>query len=295
MFALLSSNLCTDARLSIRKSAGQTLFSTLSTHGTNLDFLTWKAIHFHILFPLLESVKTMCSMASNERITHSESSMNKANSYGDDAEYIIHYSRNTAAKQWSETQVLVLGGVTRIVCIKLDLFFNEQTPESTDNEVLLQNVWSLFFEFIYSAAVSSNQEVAMASLKCFNEVIHYFNDYVKMGKVPQDVSAEQVEQMLLPVWRLAWQTWYKIGHNVGINKLPGVAERDSGGDKVTELSSLISHDGDNLTSTTSVPVVNGSSGKHYNQLNVAPQPFLCQLIKPIMMIFPKILKDFTET
>ena len=119
----LHSNLCTDARLSVRKSSGQTLFSTLSTHGAILDYNPWKAIFFYVLFPLIDSVRTLCSVASTERITYSESAMNKPNSYGVDgnAEYIIHYSRNTAFKQWCETQVIVINGISRMLCLKLDL------------------------------------------------------------------------------------------------------------------------------------------------------------------------------
>lgn len=85
--------LCIDDRPAVRKSAGQTLFSTIAAHGDLLDPKTWQAVVWQVLFPLLDSVKKLSSEASDEKVDTSGS-------------MLIHHSRNTAQKQWAETQVI---------------------------------------------------------------------------------------------------------------------------------------------------------------------------------------------
>ena len=94
-------DLCVDPRPAVRKSAGQTLFSTISAHGALLNPPTWQAVLWQVLFPLLDKVRALSSCASNEKVDTS-------------GNILIHHSRNTAQKQWAETQVLTLSGVSRV-------------------------------------------------------------------------------------------------------------------------------------------------------------------------------------
>ena len=55
-----------------------------------------------ILFPLLTKVNSLAGSAS----TSSQS-----------GSIMMHHSRDTAHKQWAETQVLILTGVARCVCM----------------------------------------------------------------------------------------------------------------------------------------------------------------------------------
>lgn len=57
----------------------------LSVSGNALSFL-------QVLFPLLDSVKKQSDLASDEKVDSTGS-------------MLIHHSRNTAQKQWAETQV----------------------------------------------------------------------------------------------------------------------------------------------------------------------------------------------
>jgi hypothetical protein len=93
--------LCVDPRPAVRKSAGQTLFSTITAHGNLLNLPTWQAVMWQVLFPLLDKVRTASSSASSEKVDTS-------------GNILIHHSRNTAQKQWAETQVLTLSGVSRV-------------------------------------------------------------------------------------------------------------------------------------------------------------------------------------
>lgn len=94
-------DLCVDSRPAVRKSAGQTLFSTITAHGSLLNPPTWQAVMWQVLFPLLEKVRTLSNSASSEKVDTS-------------GNILIHHSRNTAQKQWAETQVLTLSGVARV-------------------------------------------------------------------------------------------------------------------------------------------------------------------------------------
>lgn len=94
-------DLCVDPRPAVRKSAGQTLFSTITAHGNLLNPPTWQAVMWQVLFPLLDKVRTASNSASNEKVDTS-------------GNILIHHTRNTAQKQWAETQVLTLSGVSRV-------------------------------------------------------------------------------------------------------------------------------------------------------------------------------------
>lgn len=61
-------DLCVDPRPAVRKSAGQTLFSTISAHGNLLKQPTWQAVLWQVLFPLLGKVRTLLNQASSEKV-----------------------------------------------------------------------------------------------------------------------------------------------------------------------------------------------------------------------------------
>ena len=55
-----------------------------------------------MLFPLLDGVKRLSAIASGRRDDANEENI------------LMHHSRDTAQKQWAETQVLSLAGVARV-------------------------------------------------------------------------------------------------------------------------------------------------------------------------------------
>ena len=56
--------LCVDTRPAVRKSACQTLFSTISAHGSLLEERTWQAVVDQVLIPLLDSVNSVSREAA---------------------------------------------------------------------------------------------------------------------------------------------------------------------------------------------------------------------------------------
>ena len=61
-----------------------------------------------VLFPLLEHVKKRSCEASTVKYASEQGGGN----------ILIHHSRDTQHKQWSETQVLTLAGVARVFSAK---------------------------------------------------------------------------------------------------------------------------------------------------------------------------------
>ncbi|KAH9420529.1 Endocytosis and vacuole integrity protein [Dermatophagoides pteronyssinus] len=269
------SNLCTDARLSVRKSSVQTLMSTLSKHGQTLDYNTWKAIFFYILFPLVDSVRTLCSLASNEKITQSESS--KPNTYVDDSQsYMIHYSRNTAFKQWCETQVSVINGVSRIISIKLDLLIEnsllqQQSSESNNkNETILLNIWTLFFEFILTSSTCTNEEVSMSAIKCLNKIISFLNDY-QANNIDND-SNDEINRLMNLIWKNVWKIWCKIGNHIAMMNNNNKFSNENNGFDSEQCS--------NVNNTTDF---------------IPSQSYLCLFIQPLFNIVPPNLDVFISS
>uniref|UniRef100_A0ABK9MVT4 Protein MON2 homolog n=1 Tax=Glossina morsitans morsitans TaxID=37546 RepID=A0ABK9MVT4_GLOMM len=180
--------LCVDSRPAVRKSAGQTLFSTISAHGSLLNPPTWQALVWQVLFPLLDNVRALSSSASNEKVDAS-------------GNILIHHSRNTAQKQWAETQVLTLSGVCRVFNTKRDLI---QTLGDFDR------AWSLILEFIQNAALSKNGEVSLAALKSLQEIMYHNSESNCLSKVETN-SASRATSKDDEIWNIAWKIWLNIG------------------------------------------------------------------------------------
>ncbi|KAF2885713.1 hypothetical protein ILUMI_20486 [Ignelater luminosus] len=179
-------DLCVDPRPAVRKSAGQTLFSTISAHGSLLKQSTWQAVLWQVLFPLLDKVRSLSNAASSEKVDTG-------------GNILIHHTRNTAQKQWAETQVLTLSGVARVFNTKRQLL------QALGD---FPRAWSLLLEFIENAALSKNNEVSFAALKSFQEIL-YLN---KSQAVDNKVATNEERD----IWAIAWKVWLKIGTEVTV-------------------------------------------------------------------------------
>ncbi|XP_017477968.1 PREDICTED: protein MON2 homolog isoform X1 [Rhagoletis zephyria] len=179
-------DLCVDLRPAVRKSAGQTLFSTISAHGSLLNPPTWQALVWQVLFPLLDNVRALSSSASNEKVDAS-------------GNILIHHSRNTAQKQWAETQVLTLSGVCRVFNTKRDLL-----------QMLgdFERAWSLVLEFIQNAALSKNGEVSLAALKSLQEIMYHNADKLSPSPLTDEETTRDKDE---EIWTIAWNIWLNIG------------------------------------------------------------------------------------
>uniref|UniRef100_T1D1X0 Protein MON2 homolog n=1 Tax=Cupiennius salei TaxID=6928 RepID=T1D1X0_CUPSA len=182
-------DVCVDSRPAVRKSASQTLFSTLAAHGSLLQKSTWQVVLWQVLFPLLDRVRSLYGTASTDKISDMGGSI------------LIHHSRNTAQKQLAETQVLTLSGVARIFHTKRDVL-----QKLGD----FPRAWALLLEFIESSSLSKNNEVSFSALKSFQEILNISRyEEAKGGKEKMEVSEYLENEVSL--WSAAWKTWHNIG------------------------------------------------------------------------------------
>jgi len=190
--------LCVDPRPAVRKSAGQTLFSTISAHGGLLESKTWYTVLWKVLFPLLEKVKAMSSAAADCPPPSDNTAL--------PGNILIHHSRDTAEKQWAETCVLTLAGVSRVFSTRSHIL------QRLDD---FPRAWALLLEIIESNSLSKNAEVSLNSLKSFQEIV-VSNNKVNNGSSTNDqdndqVSFVQVNDDELDLWINAWRVWQNIG------------------------------------------------------------------------------------
>ena len=174
--------LCADERPAVRKSSGQTLFSTIAAHSNILNRFSWDSVMWQVLFPLLEAVETSWTSASSEKVECSNA-------------LLIHHSRNTEQKQWAETQVLVLNGIAKIFSLKRSSLLQiHDYPKA----------WFFFLQFMQKGATSFNEEVSLAALKSFQESLVF----------PQDGNIQDPPE----TWARSWLVYCDIGKKVICDK-----------------------------------------------------------------------------
>lgn len=148
----------TDERPEVRNSAIRTLFQTLGSHGHKLSSSMWQDCLWNYVFPILDSVTHLAATSSRDEWQGKELGVRG----GKTVHMLIHHSRNTAQKQWDETLVLVLGGITRI----LRSFFP-----------FLQNLsnfwagWESLLLFVRTSISNGSNEVALAAINCLQTTV----------------------------------------------------------------------------------------------------------------------------
>ncbi|KAK1340956.1 hypothetical protein QTO34_017356 [Cnephaeus nilssonii] len=198
-------------------------------HNQELN-ISLTSIGLLVLFHLLDRVRESSTTADKEKIESGGGNI------------LIHHSRDTAEKQWAETWVLTLAGVARI--------FNTR-------RYLLQplgdfsRAWDVLLDHIQSAALSKNNEVSLAALKSFQEILQIVSPVrdsdkpetppsvnvpvsVLLGSISGPglsrpfVRTDSIGERLgryssseppivtdeledLNLWWAAWNTWYRIG------------------------------------------------------------------------------------
>ncbi|TPP60184.1 hypothetical protein FGIG_01002 [Fasciola gigantica] len=167
-------DLCLDRRPAIRKSACQTLFNTVECHGTRFRWTTWSALFWKVLFPLLKNVHELFTSAPVEREGRSNS-------------LLVHHSRDTAAKQWAETVVLTLTGVSNLIVSKqAQLLTLAEFPK----------VWTSLLDHIMHHALTASAEISTTALASLQNLL--------------DLKPSE-PQLNVMLWPAAWSTWLEIG------------------------------------------------------------------------------------
>ncbi|XP_037294951.1 protein MON2 homolog isoform X2 [Manduca sexta] len=174
------SELCTEPRAPVRRAASQTLFSCISAHGTLLSKPAWRAL-LAVLFPMLDQVQKQSNIASSEKVDTGE-------------HILIHHTRNTAQKQWAETQVLTLSGVSRVFHSRFQLL----TTVGDFNRS-----WTALLDYITDFALQRSHEVSVGALKSFQEVVSAAGRWAE-GAGPETAALQR------RVWAAAWAAWTNV-------------------------------------------------------------------------------------
>jgi hypothetical protein len=115
MFGVLS-RLSLDFRPDVRNSALRILFSVVTEDGDLFDYEQWRKCMEEVMFPLIESIQQSADHAEGEDGDAVIDGPELGVGQGRKVQRLeMHHSRNTAAKQWNETRVLVLKGSAQIL------------------------------------------------------------------------------------------------------------------------------------------------------------------------------------
>lgn len=110
--------LCTDVRSEVRNSAVKTLHSTLLAHAKRMAPLTCVSCVRLLVLPLLRSLQQQAK-GKGSSTGPSGTALGKDKGTGKDVMMMVHYSRDTAQKQWDETRVYALQGSAELMRVCL--------------------------------------------------------------------------------------------------------------------------------------------------------------------------------
>lgn len=189
LLLLQLSHTCIDWRPEVRNGANQTLFRTITMNGHVLGPYLWNACIWEVLFPLLDSIKMSSIRATKLSLSKvSSPNVNDRDSSG----FMLHHSRDTADKQWDETKVLILTGISSI--------FHDFLTDICELEHF-QRAFTLLLAHLEDSCLRSSQEVSLASIKSFKTIV--------------TISPEFKNPMaMMDLWHRAWNTWEVIGYGI---------------------------------------------------------------------------------
>ena len=183
------SELTIDSRSSVRKSAIQTLFSTILAHGTVIELSTWDSVLWEVIFPILEQV--------NQK-SNNEQEQTKVTSTKKTPGILVHHSRDTVRKEWAETQVLLITNIGRLFNSKFDTFLQTKDFSKT---------WKTLLTFVKKYCLDRFDEVSLSSMKTFYSIIIMIKSEEERSKLFQLDN--------LNIWQYVWQ----VNQNIAFEKL----------------------------------------------------------------------------
>ncbi|KAI9094730.1 hypothetical protein DFS34DRAFT_242399 [Phlyctochytrium arcticum] len=207
------SQLCSDPRPEVRNSANQTLFRTISMNGGKLTLDAWEECIWGVLFPLLERVQGASAGTTAAAA---------AAGVTPDTPNMLHHSRNTFSKQWDETKVLTLTGISKCLLDFLPVLVN--FGDGFDQS------WGLFLQYCKNWCLSGSTEVAVAAIKCLKGVVGW-KKVVAGGEsrvdrqedeesvAPTEIRegahiSENVSLRMSELMKRAWDVWEDIGRGI---------------------------------------------------------------------------------
>ena len=217
-----------------------------------------------VLFPLLENVKRRSTQVNSNGYVSNTSSSSSSTAHqlgGKNGNILMHHSRDTAEKQWAETRFLTLAGVVRVASIK------RKTLRTLGD---FMRAWTLLLEYIEDSALCQNDEVSLAALKSFQELLSISHEE-NNNRAPNEKSTDDKVNQLFsnsdknfvetaqptplnlpgrsslvngdvvedqPLWDIAWKVWTNIGLVATTPNATVAANRRSSLNNHNQLESL---------------------------------------------------------
>lgn len=196
-----------DSRPEIRHCAMHTLFGAITAHAQRLSATRWKSLFQDALFPLFAKAGERSALAMRRKEEAITPELKKG------VKMTVHHSRDTAQKQWSETQVLALRGLSRVVktCTKLLL-----------QEDWFQQIWIATSEICKDSLASEaiNLEVSTAGLDCMFVMLKIVSMSTTSLSLPQPLLSTPpnnastagssgvllTESLRAALWTISWKT-----------------------------------------------------------------------------------------
>ncbi|EFC49036.1 hypothetical protein NAEGRDRAFT_78277 [Naegleria gruberi] len=181
-----------DSRPDVRNSSLKILSFVMVSQGDQLIKKTWEKCISDILLKILDMTHEAATSAETSLEDFELPTAGKdAQIESDDSkkkkkQIVVHHTRNTAAKQWSETRALVIDFVSRVVCEHGKTILSE-IPLFVDkacNDITL---------FIHKSVLSKTSEIAMTAVKNLYDMIS-----CTRGKIKQNL------------WKGAWEIWHTL-------------------------------------------------------------------------------------
>ena len=151
-------NISQDARPEVRNSGARTLFAMVSAHGNRLSMKIWEQCLWEKLFPLLRYSFHMSITSSKEE---AEAAL-LGKSKGEQVRLVVHHSRNTEQKQWDETVVVCLAGMSRLIRSHVDTISQMKGFEDG---------WSELMVVVESSLAGGRKEVALSAMSLISGLL----------------------------------------------------------------------------------------------------------------------------
>ena len=184
--------LSVDSRPEIRNCSQNTLFSAIVSNSELLTAKQWRNFFEDILFPLFAKAEERSGIAMRSQEEAIAPELKRG------VKMTIHHSRDTAHKQWSESRVLALKGLIRVVKI---------CSKNLIHESWFLAVWKNSLQICVRAAqaVGVDKEVSIAGVDTLFAMIKSVSRTRDRTKSSDDsIVSEESEVIQETLWLAAW-------------------------------------------------------------------------------------------
>jgi hypothetical protein len=138
-------NLASDTRAEVRNAAVNTLFSCIVGRGALFSPARWESCFSETIFGVYDMVAVKAGMGDDESLPPGEKRYRVS----------LHHSRDSNQKQWLETQVIALRGLTRLLRNYFSLLLettDTSGEENSEKTPWFQDAWVRILDAAFDAA-----------------------------------------------------------------------------------------------------------------------------------------------